>query len=64
MQPKDELSADELRTQLGAVRRQLSELTEEVARNDDKSRRIIKSNEDRKAIVYGQFRITSSLNLN
>ena len=36
MQSKEELSATELRAQLDAARRRLDELTEEVARNDDK----------------------------
>ena len=39
MQSKEEPSVDELRAQLDAARRRLDELTEEVARNDDKMRR-------------------------
>lgn len=39
MQSKEDLSADELMAQLAAARRRLDELTDEVARNDDKMRR-------------------------
>jgi diguanylate cyclase (GGDEF)-like protein len=39
MQSKEDKSAEELRAQLDAVRRRLDELTNEVARNDDKMRR-------------------------
>jgi diguanylate cyclase (GGDEF)-like protein len=39
MQSKEDKSAAELRAQLAAARRRLDELTDEVARNDDKMRR-------------------------
>jgi diguanylate cyclase (GGDEF)-like protein len=39
MQSKDDTSTGELQAQLDAARRQLDELTEEVARNDEKMRR-------------------------
>ena len=39
MQSKDGTTIGELQSQLAAARRRLDELTEEVARNDDKSRR-------------------------
>ena len=39
LQSKEDMSAEELRAQLDAARRRLDELTDEVARNDDKMRR-------------------------
>lgn len=39
MQSKDEVPAEELKAQLDAARRRLAELTDEVARNDDKMQR-------------------------
>jgi len=39
MRSREDKSAEELRVQLNAVRRRLDELTDEVARNDDKMRR-------------------------
>ena len=39
MRSKEDKSAEELRAQLDAARRRLDELTDEVARNDDKMRR-------------------------